>query len=297
MNTQAVPSSALARKLLAVAAGTRVAFRVVLSDGAVVGNQGASPAFTITFRTRGAERRTVAFGYVGLLESYCAGSIDIDGDIALAFRTGFESGYDRAPNPLMKLRNRWHEWRFSNRSIAQAKANARYHYGLGEAFYRYWLDTVGMMYTCAYRAEGTTTLEQAQKNKMDHVCRKVQRKPGGLGVIHFIGHVGTRDTELFIRKHLFPGGWIPSLSQRWTAQSIRSAGRFSIVRRFNHMVRVEKKAGIRESHRSCNIPSLSPSRRSIRQARRTAVRGEHFAVNRLHRGDSEEPEYLFRQGA
>ena len=63
------------------------------------------------------------------------------------------------------------------------------------------------------------------------------------------------------------------------------------------MVRVEKKAGIRESHRSCNIPSLSPSGRSIRQARRTAVRGEHFAVDRLHRGDSEEPEYLFRQGA
>jgi cyclopropane-fatty-acyl-phospholipid synthase len=32
-------------------------------------------------------------------------------------------------------------------------------------------------------------------------------------VIHFIGHVGTRDTELFIRKYIFPGGWIPSLAQ------------------------------------------------------------------------------------
>jgi cyclopropane-fatty-acyl-phospholipid synthase len=309
MNTRAVPSSALARKFLAVVAGTEVPFRVVLADGTVIGNRGASPAFTLTFRTRGAERRTAAFGYIGLLESYFAGSIDIDGDLALAFRAGFESGYDRLPNPLVRLRNRWHEWRFSNRSIEQAKANARYHYGLGEAFYRYWLDTVGMMYTCAYWAEGTTTLEEAQKNKMDHVCRKVRLKagetfldvgcgwggllfhawenygaigtginttteqvtelraelarrgltdkiglvecdfrempgqydkllsigtlehagrdelpevirahadalkPGGLGVIHFIGHVGTRDTELFIRKHIFPGGWIPSLSQ------------------------------------------------------------------------------------
>jgi cyclopropane-fatty-acyl-phospholipid synthase len=309
MNTQAVPSGAIARKLAAVAAGSGIPFRVVLADGTVIGNRGASPAFTVTFRTRGAERRTVAFGYVGLLESYIAGGVDIDGDIALAVRAGIESGYDRVPNLLAGLRNRWHEWRFSNRSIAQAKANARYHYGLGEAFYRYWLDTVGMMYTCAYWAEGTTTLEQAQKNKMDHVCRKVQLKagetfvdvgcgwggllfhawkhygalgtginttteqvtelraelarrgltekiglvecdfrempgqydkllsigtlehagrdqlpevirahadalkPGGLGVIHFIGHVGVRDTELFIRKYIFPGGWIPSLAQ------------------------------------------------------------------------------------
>jgi cyclopropane-fatty-acyl-phospholipid synthase len=309
MNSGAVPSSALARKLLRVAAGTEVPFRVVLSDGQLIESRGGSAAFTLTFRTRAAERRTVAFGYVGLLESYVDGGVDIDGDIAGAFRAGFESGYDRVPNPLVALRNRWHEWRFSNRSIEQAKANARFHYGLGEAFYRYWLDTVGMMYTCAYWAEGTTTLEEAQKNKMDHVCRKVQLqagetfvdvgcgwggllfhawenygalgtginatteqvtelraelarrglaekiglvecdfreipgqydkllsigtlehagrdqlpevirahadalKPGGLGVIHFIGHVGNRDTELFIRKHIFPGGWIPSLSQ------------------------------------------------------------------------------------
>jgi cyclopropane-fatty-acyl-phospholipid synthase len=307
--TKGAPPGVLERRLATVAAGTDVSFRVVLADGTVVEHGDASPAFTVTFRTRGAERRTVAFGYVGLLESYLAGSIDIGGEIALAFRAGFDSGYDRAPNRLVKLRNRWHEWRFSNRSIRQAKANARYHYGLGEGFYRYWLDTVGMMYTCAYWPEGTTTLEQAQKNKMDYVCRKVRLeagetfvdvgcgwggllihaweaykalgtginttteqvtelhaelvrrrladrirliecdfrqipgqydkllsigtlehagrdqlpeviraharalKPGGLGVIHFIGHVGDRDTELFIREYIFPGGWIPSLAQ------------------------------------------------------------------------------------
>ena len=309
MDSRGTPRNALARKLGAVAAGTAIPFRVVLADGTVVEGGGASPAFTVRFRTKAAERRTIASGYVGLLESYVAGGVDIDGDIALAFRAGFDSGYDRVPNPLVGLRNRWHEWRFSNRSVRQAKANARYHYGLGEAFYRYWLDTVGMMYTCAYWPEGTTTLEQAQKNKMDHVCRKVQLqagetfvdvgcgwggllfhawenygalgtginttteqvtelraelarrrladrirvvecdfrempgkydkllsigtlehagrdqlpevirahadalKPGGLGVIHFIGHVGVRDTELFIRKYIFPGGWIPSLAQ------------------------------------------------------------------------------------
>ena len=37
-------------------------------------------------------------------------------------------------------------------------------------------------------------------------------KATGLGMLHFIGHVGRYDTELFIHKHVFPGGWIPSLA-------------------------------------------------------------------------------------
>ena len=31
-------------------------------------------------------------------------------------------------------------------------------------------------------------------------------------MLHFIGHVGRRETEFFIRQHVFPGGWIPSLA-------------------------------------------------------------------------------------
>ena len=37
-------------------------------------------------------------------------------------------------------------------------------------------------------------------------------KKGGVGLIHFIGHVGRYDTDFFIRKYVFPGGWIPSLA-------------------------------------------------------------------------------------
>ena len=303
------PGGALNSAFKAIASGTQIPFRVVFANGTVAQHTDETPAFTMTFRTRRAERRVALFGYVGLIESYIDGDLDIDGDLALAFRAGFDSGYDQTKSPLVTIRNRWHEWRFSNRSIAQAKANARFHYGLGEPFYRQWLDLPAMMYTCAYWKEGTATLEEAQRNKMDHVCRKVQLKagetfidvgcgwggllfhawehygalgtginatteqveetkaeitrrkldstlrvvecdfrempgqydkllsigtlehagpdclpevvrahanalkPGGLGVIHFIGHVGVRDTEFFIRKHIFPGGWIPSLSQ------------------------------------------------------------------------------------
>jgi cyclopropane-fatty-acyl-phospholipid synthase len=305
------PGGALGKRLAAIGAATTVPFKAVFADGSSYTNAdglGKPPALTVRFKTLASEMRVVAFGHVGLFESYFDGSIDIDGDLALGVRAAMEAGFDRRPNKLLALRNRWHEFRFSNKSIAQAKANARFHYGHGEAMYKLWLDRVGMMYTCAYWKEGTRTLEEAQQNKMDHVCRKVQLKagetfvdvgsgwgglmfhayerfgaigtgvnatteqveetraeiarrglsdklkvveadmreipgqydkllsigtlehagpdaladvcrthanalkPGGLGVIHFIGHVGDFPTEFYIRKHIFPGGWIPSLS-------------------------------------------------------------------------------------
>jgi cyclopropane-fatty-acyl-phospholipid synthase len=307
--TPDVLDSALQRKLAALAERSAVPFRVELASGRVLGNFAAEPAFTIRLRNARAERRIVLFGYIGLLESYFDGDLDVDGNLALMFRAGFDTGYDRVPNRLVQLRNYRHEWKYSNRSLSQAKANARFHYGHGVEFYRPWLDSARMMYTCAYWKEGTTTLEEAQRNKIDHVCRKVQLapgetfvdvgcgwggllfqawenfgalgtginatteqvnelraevnrrglddkikviecdmrempgqydkllsigtlehagpdelpavvrahadalKPGGLGVIHFIGHVRKRNTEYYIREYIFPGGWIPSLSQ------------------------------------------------------------------------------------
>ena len=57
-------------------------------------------------------------------------------------------------------------------------------------------------------------LEHAGRDQLAEVIKAHADflKPGGLGMLHFIGHVGRRDTELFIRKHVFPGGWIPSLA-------------------------------------------------------------------------------------
>jgi cyclopropane-fatty-acyl-phospholipid synthase len=302
-------ADAIRRLLAEIGRRTEIPYRVVFADATEIRGGAAAPAFTIAFRTHGAERRVLRYGHVGLIEGYFCGDVDVEGDLALGFRAAMEVGIDDEANPLVDVRNRWHEQRFSNRSIAQAKANARAHYGLGEAFYREWLDRVGMMYTCAYWAEGVTTLEQAQTAKMDHVCRKVDLKagetfvdvgcgwggllfhaserygalgtgvnttteqvvelrrevdrrgladriglvecdfreipgqydkllsigtlehagrdqlpdvirahaaalkPGGLGVIHFIGHVGMFDTEFYIRRHIFPGGWIPSLAR------------------------------------------------------------------------------------
>ena len=283
-------------------------FAFASPDGTVHRTGQGEPRFTLVFRTEAALRATLMRGHMGLLESYFDQTVDVDGDFAAALAAGLSGRFDKQFTALGGVENRLHELRYSNRSPAQAKANARAHYGLGEAFYRLWLDDPLKMYTCAYWAEDTHTLEQAQCNKIDHVCRKirlargerfvdigcgfggflfralanvgatgtginttteqvdwlreeVQRRglrgqidvreadfrdvdaqydkvvsigvlehagrdqlaevirahadflrPGGLGMLHFIGHVGRYETELFIRKHVFPGGWIPSLA-------------------------------------------------------------------------------------
>ena len=58
------------------------------------------------------------------------------------------------------------------------------------------------------------TLEHAGRDQLAEVVRAHAKflKPGGLGMLHFIGHVGSYQTEFFIRKHVFPGGWIPGLA-------------------------------------------------------------------------------------
>ena len=169
--------SLLAKQLASVVATSAIPGRFVLADGGII-DGGRDPAYTVVFRTRAAERRIVRYGHVGLLEAYFDGGVDVDGSLPLAFRAAMDAGFDNDTNMLVSLRNRWHELRYSNRSIAQAKANARFHYGLGQAFYRQWLDVPAMMYTCAYWSEGTKTLEEAQRNKMDHVCRKVRLARG-----------------------------------------------------------------------------------------------------------------------
>jgi len=171
------PSGAVRKLLDAMTQGSSIPCRVVFSNGAEY-RSGDAPRFTIVFRRRRGELRLLRYGHVGILEAYFDGDVDVEGEFPLAFRIAMDRKLAENPNRLVRWRNRLHEARFSNKSIAQAKANARFHYGLGKAFYEPWLDRIGMMYTCAYWKEGTQTLEEAQRNKMDHVCRKVQLKPG-----------------------------------------------------------------------------------------------------------------------
>jgi cyclopropane-fatty-acyl-phospholipid synthase len=52
-----------------------------------------------------------------------------------------------------------------------------FHYDVSNDFYALWLDEQ-MVYSCAYFEDAGQSLEQAQCNKLDHICRKLQLKPG-----------------------------------------------------------------------------------------------------------------------
>jgi cyclopropane-fatty-acyl-phospholipid synthase len=283
-------------------------FAIAMPDGSRHRAGEGEPAFTVVFHTEAALFATATRGHIGLMEAYFDQEVDVQGDFGAALAAGMAAGFDHRAGALNGIENSLHELRHSNRDPAHAKANARAHYGLGTGFYRLWLDDPLMMYTCGYWPEGTHSLEEAQRHKIDHVCRKIllgpedrfidigcgfggfmfraqekigatgvglnttteqvewlrdeiERrgleaslqvreadfrdvdeqydkvvsigtlehagrdqlpevvrahaeflKPGGLGILHFIGHVGRFETELFIRKHVFPGGWIPSLA-------------------------------------------------------------------------------------
>ena len=52
-----------------------------------------------------------------------------------------------------------------------------YHYDLSNEFYQLWLDQ-DMAYSCAYFKEPDNTLDQAQQDKFDHLCRKLRLQEG-----------------------------------------------------------------------------------------------------------------------
>ncbi|MEL7544372.1 MAG: class I SAM-dependent methyltransferase [Pseudomonadota bacterium] len=63
------------------------------------------------------------------------------------------------------------------RDQEENKAFIQFHYDVGNDFYQLFLDPE-MQYTCSYFADWSQTLEQAQINKMDMVCRKLRLKEG-----------------------------------------------------------------------------------------------------------------------
>ena len=72
----------------------------------------------------------------------------------------------------------WSDIAPRSRTVAAARKNIEQHYDLGNDFYAQWLDRESMQYTCAYFPEEGLSLEAAQRAKMDHVCRKLQLRPG-----------------------------------------------------------------------------------------------------------------------
>jgi len=57
------------------------------------------------------------------------------------------------------------------------RASIGHHYDVSNEFYRLWLGPE-MVYSCAYFHDSSQSLEQAQRDKLDYICRKSRLVPG-----------------------------------------------------------------------------------------------------------------------
>lgn len=109
---------------------------------------------------------------------YSAGRIEFDGDLVKlceAVYTGIDE--PRSKHLWSKMAN-WFSYRKIVNSLADSRDNIYHHYDISNDFYKLWLDTEAMQYTCAYFPDPELTIEQAQIAKLHHVCRKLQLQPG-----------------------------------------------------------------------------------------------------------------------
>jgi cyclopropane-fatty-acyl-phospholipid synthase len=129
-------------------------------------------------------------------EAYMTGRLDVRGPLEAVVEA-----LSRLPEPPTT----WHD-RLQSRlawpnSLTSARRNVHLHYDLGNDFYAGWLDRE-LVYTCAYFASPSITLEAAQTAKLDLVCRKLQLHAGdavveagcgwGALAIHMARHYGVR---------------------------------------------------------------------------------------------------------
>jgi cyclopropane-fatty-acyl-phospholipid synthase len=146
--------------------------RIVLWEGTVLGPLDAPAGVRI--RDPGVLLRLLMDPELQAGDLYTRERVDIEGDLIELLR----QSYGTRPTGL--LRWKWLARLVDGRrrnDLAAARASAKFHYDLGNDFYKLWLDE-RMQYTCAYFPTPDATLEEAQLAKLDHVCRKLDLRPG-----------------------------------------------------------------------------------------------------------------------
>ncbi len=163
-------------------------------------------------------RRSVLFGPIGFAESYLDGeweTPDLARVIAFFIRNAEDSGAMKteggAKSALLNLLNVYNRALHLRRPNSRAKArkNIRDHYDLSNDFFRLWLDP-SMTYSSAVFDPPTLSLEAAQVEKIDRLCRKLQLTPAdhlleigtGWGAlsIHAARNYGCRVTTITISE-------------------------------------------------------------------------------------------------
>lgn len=210
MTTEKGAASLLANALAIVLGAAEIPLRLRAWDGS---EAGPADAPVIEFRSRRALRRILwSPGQLGLSRAYVAGEIDAPGDIFAAFAALSSVGKFSEPGPFRPLTPRElatlvgtavrlgalgpnpapppEEARVTRKGRLHTRqrdaAAISHHYDVGNDFYALVLGP-SMVYSCAVWGDGADDvavrglpagLDDAQKAKLDLVCRKLGLKPG-----------------------------------------------------------------------------------------------------------------------
>jgi cyclopropane-fatty-acyl-phospholipid synthase len=182
-------------------AGTR-SFAIRYWTGLTEPASGGASPFTLVFhRAGGLRRMLLPLSELSLVEAVLSGDLELEGNAEAAM--GLSEAINarvRSPRTLLALvrhvlalprgdsfdevraRRAEHTMgQFGERHDPQRdQAAIRYHYDVGNDFYKLWLDQ-GMVYSCAYYATAEDVdggLEEAQRAKLDLICRKLRLRPG-----------------------------------------------------------------------------------------------------------------------
>jgi cyclopropane-fatty-acyl-phospholipid synthase len=155
--------------------------------------------FTLVFHHPGVVRSMVlGRDPLRLAEAYFLGDIDVEGDFfaALVLKDHLNSirlsTGDRLSVLLAVMRLRWASepvcesegTRLRLRGTVvkahtkkENQASISFHYDVSNEFYGLWLDEE-RVYSCAYFTSPNDSLEKAQRNKLEHICRKLRLRRG-----------------------------------------------------------------------------------------------------------------------
>ena len=163
----------LARKTLSLLGDPPL--QMVLWNGEEITTSSARPAARIALRRRSALYKLLSNPNLQFGDLYSVGSVEVEGDLVKFLEIAYGTSAVKFEF-LRKFQSHVLNRPRAN-TLAGSSSNIHHHYDLSNDFYQLWLDQE-MQYTCAYFPSPSMTLEEAQIAKLDHVCRKLQLRPG-----------------------------------------------------------------------------------------------------------------------
>ncbi len=162
----------LLRRLLGSLGDPPIEFELAWS-GERVASVPTTPAQRVRIADRSTLRGLVRDVHFRFGDAYRSGLIEVEGDLVELVSTVFRSLNRRSSQDSIGTRVAGWLRRPRRNTLAGSRDNIHRHYDLGNDFYSLWLGDT-MAYTCAYYPTADATLDEAQRAKMDHVCRKLR---------------------------------------------------------------------------------------------------------------------------